>query len=113
MDNKSGVTCCCGRVSIETATKVVAIVLCVIDIMCAIGMFILYSIGAGLSNILGACACLLVIYAQKARKPWLFVPYLIIGALEVIGCAIMSYMLYGCVFETSAELSEYDNKCTF
>ncbi|KAI3410914.1 hypothetical protein GPALN_002996 [Globodera pallida] len=79
MDNRSGVTCCCGSVSIEKGTNVVAIILCLIDIISTISMFAQQSIVGGMISMGYASACLLVIYAQIDRIPWLFVPCLILG----------------------------------
>uniref|UniRef100_A0A914I1S5 Vesicle transport protein n=1 Tax=Globodera rostochiensis TaxID=31243 RepID=A0A914I1S5_GLORO len=84
-NNKSGTTCCCGCVSIETGTYVAAIVSWVIYMISAIFFFFgpkhfLF----GMFNIGFACPCLLVIFAQQARNPLLFVPYLIAGVVDVI-----------------------------
>uniref|UniRef100_A0A183BVM6 Transmembrane protein n=1 Tax=Globodera pallida TaxID=36090 RepID=A0A183BVM6_GLOPA len=80
-NNKSGVTCCCGSVSIEMGTYVVAIVLCVDYMLEGINfligdpqntVFAVIFLGLG-------CVCSLVVFAQHARNLWLFVPYLIAG----------------------------------
>uniref|UniRef100_A0A914I1V3 Uncharacterized protein n=1 Tax=Globodera rostochiensis TaxID=31243 RepID=A0A914I1V3_GLORO len=109
MDNsRSGVTCCCGCVSIEKGTNVVASVLCVIDIISAISMFAQQSIAGGMISMVYAFACLLVIYAQIERKPGLFMPCLILGTFEVVArVAYMAYLLYSCVVKTP-EYWEHD-----
>uniref|UniRef100_A0A183C5Z5 Ovule protein n=1 Tax=Globodera pallida TaxID=36090 RepID=A0A183C5Z5_GLOPA len=50
------------------------------------GAFNKYKYGAnnnksdgGIVGIIEVCACLLVVYGQQARNPWLFLPYLILG----------------------------------
>ncbi|KAI3411084.1 hypothetical protein GPALN_003169 [Globodera pallida] len=95
-NNKSGATCCCGSVSIERGTKVVAIVLGVQYMFSGInwlfGLFYLQDIWVGLACIVVVGPCLLVIYAQKEGNPWLFVPYLILGV--VVELMIRGFTIY-------------------
>ncbi|KAI3411083.1 hypothetical protein GPALN_003168 [Globodera pallida] len=118
-NNKSGATCCCGSVSIETGTYVAAIVVCVDYIAWAI--FFFYRLKIILFGVIILCcfafACLLVIYAQKECNPWLFVPYLIVGVVDLIARAFLCFWFYACLSETpsQSELStrEYQSVCIF
>uniref|UniRef100_A0A183CCU8 MARVEL domain-containing protein n=1 Tax=Globodera pallida TaxID=36090 RepID=A0A183CCU8_GLOPA len=101
-NNKSGETCCCGCVSIETGTYVAAIVVCVDYIAWAI--FFFYRLPGlaffGMFILVFAFACLLVIYGQKECNPYVFVPYLIVGVIDMIFRALLLYVSFGCVFLT-------------
>uniref|UniRef100_A0A914I3E8 Transmembrane protein n=1 Tax=Globodera rostochiensis TaxID=31243 RepID=A0A914I3E8_GLORO len=89
-NNEGGTTCCCGCVSIETGINVVAMIFFSVKMISGIFLLTMLNeasgttIGDGLVYTLVAGACLLVVYGQHARNPWLFVPYLIAGVVEVI-----------------------------
>uniref|UniRef100_A0A183C5E9 MARVEL domain-containing protein n=1 Tax=Globodera pallida TaxID=36090 RepID=A0A183C5E9_GLOPA len=100
-NNKSGETCCCGSVSIGTGTYVAAIVVCVDYIAWAIFFFYHLKIAFfGMFILVFAFACLLVIYGQKECNPYVFVPYLIVGVIDMICRALFLYVFFGCVFLT-------------
>uniref|UniRef100_A0A914I1T0 Uncharacterized protein n=1 Tax=Globodera rostochiensis TaxID=31243 RepID=A0A914I1T0_GLORO len=94
-NNKSGRTCC-GDVSIETGTKVVAIVSCVFYM--GLALFALYynSIVYVIAYTLIACVCLLIIFGLKECNPWLFLPYLILGAIHLIDRLFFCFSLLKC-----------------
>uniref|UniRef100_A0A183BVM4 MARVEL domain-containing protein n=1 Tax=Globodera pallida TaxID=36090 RepID=A0A183BVM4_GLOPA len=108
-NNKSGKTCCCGCVSIETGTYVAAMVVCVIDMLMAIFFFFLHAWEFGIASIFEVCICLLVVFAQHARNPWLFVPYLILGAFDLICRGVGILASLGCllhIFELFSRSSD-------
>uniref|UniRef100_A0A183CCU6 MARVEL domain-containing protein n=1 Tax=Globodera pallida TaxID=36090 RepID=A0A183CCU6_GLOPA len=118
---KSHVYCCCGCVSIETGTYVAAIVLGVDYMLMAIfwfrGLFMTQDIWFGSLSLVFFFTCLLVIFGQNARNPWLFLPCLIVGLIEVIFLGFGIIVHLECSRETLADLkktsrSEYGNECT-
>uniref|UniRef100_A0A914I148 MARVEL domain-containing protein n=1 Tax=Globodera rostochiensis TaxID=31243 RepID=A0A914I148_GLORO len=121
-NNESGATCCCGSVSIETGTKVVAIVSCVLYMIVAIVNLLNHQTVHLLHGVFGialSLAYLLVVYGQNVRNPWLFLPCLILEAIEMIFSGFIIIRNLVCSRETLAELkksagkySEYVNDCT-
>uniref|UniRef100_A0A183CDK3 Inner membrane protein n=1 Tax=Globodera pallida TaxID=36090 RepID=A0A183CDK3_GLOPA len=51
--------------------------------------------------------CLLVVYGQQARNPWLFLPCLILGAVEVISRVYLCFVYLVCTTQKAKVSAEF------
>uniref|UniRef100_A0A183BVM3 MARVEL domain-containing protein n=1 Tax=Globodera pallida TaxID=36090 RepID=A0A183BVM3_GLOPA len=86
---------------------VAAIVLSVLHMLEAIDWFFGLSSSPsswlGMLSVIKVCICLLVVYGQKECNPWLFVPCLILGVMEILARVTFTFEGYICVFHKSAK----------